>query len=304
MRFYVVDNTLIVKGEFEGLSTGMDGGRRRVSCVFNHNVPSDFDDREPLRYTDSVAAKLCIKKPYFGLLTAVMMKELVVVRDTQLTAFVTAGLGNNCHDPSMPGTINIILVVNGVMSEGALASAIITATEAKVKALFEAGHDFTGTTTDAVVVLYEKMELNSLCDQPYFEYSGTYTDIGQSIYRCVKKGVMEGLKRSTLSDDSPYRHRTFINALIDGKQKWIEHPAIDNGKGKCPYYPCHYEGQDCTYCYCPFYPCGDKELGRYIMGRTGCPVWTCKNCTLLHSPDTAEYLKEHPEASVEELKKV
>ncbi|MDP6613031.1 MAG: cysteine-rich small domain-containing protein, partial [Candidatus Hydrothermarchaeota archaeon] len=33
--------------------------------------------------------------------------------------------------------------------------------------------------------------------------------------------------------------------------------ALEKGAGseKCEYYPCHFQGQDCTWCFCPFYPC-------------------------------------------------
>ena len=33
---------------------------------------------------------------------------------------------------------------------------------------------------------------------------------------------------------------------------------------KCKYNPCHYEGQDCTFCYCPFYPCNDTRFGKEL----------------------------------------
>ena len=32
----------------------------------------------------------------------------------------------------------------------------------------------------------------------------------------------------------------------------------------CEYYPCHYDGMDCTFCYCPFFPCKDPRYGRYV----------------------------------------
>jgi histidinol-phosphate aminotransferase len=56
-------------------------------------------------------------------------------------------------------------------------------------------------------------------------------------------------------------------------------------KGKeCNYYPCHFEGQDCSYCFCPFYPCEDENLGSYIRGKNRKVVWTCKNCRHIHEP--------------------
>jgi len=138
--------------------------------VINHEVGRDFNEDDPVAYMGRVASKLGVERPCFCFLTAVQMDNLCVVRDQQVTAFITAGISNPCHDPSVPGTINILLVVHGGMSEGALASAIITATEAKAKALFEMGLDFTGTTTDAVAVLAEELKTD-VCGPVFFEYS-------------------------------------------------------------------------------------------------------------------------------------
>lgn len=303
MRYYVVDKTLVIEGDFDGVSTGINGGRKRVKSLINHQVGSDFNPPSPVEYLDNVASRLNVEYPYFGFMTAVYMENLCIVRDSQLTAFITAGISNPCHDPSLPGTINILLVVHGRMSEGALTSAIITATEAKSKALFDMGFDFTGTTTDAVAVVCEDRTAGGICESAYFEYSGTYTDIGQSIYRCVKKGVTEGIKRQHMVTGSDrYKSRIFIYAQNGQSAYWIAHPRDDCGKNKCKYYPCHFEGQDCTHCYCPLYPCEDTELGKWILSSRGYPVWTCKDCTLLHYPKAVDYLSRHPRARTSELK--
>jgi len=301
LRYYVKDNTLVVLGDFDGMSTGIDGGRRRVGAVINHEVGRDFNEGDPVAYMDGVASKLGVDRPCFYFLTAVRMENLCVVRDQQVTAFITAGVSNPCHDPLTPGTINILLVIHGRMSGGALGSAVITATEAKAKALFEMGFDFTGTTTDAVAVLSEELDTD-VCGPVFFEYAGTGTDIGRSIYRCVKKGVSEGIKRQH-GLDGDGRSRLFVYAVAKDGPYWIESPHEKCGKGKCPYYPCHFEGQDCTYCFCPLYPCQDPSLGEWIKSGRGYPVWTCKDCILLHNKKTVECLKRHPDAGVGELKK-
>lgn len=293
------DKTLVIKGDFDGLSTGIDGGRRKAVAVLNHEVGKDFDHADPVAYMDTIASQMGIEGPRFYFLTAVYMENLCVVRDQQVTAFVTAGVSNPCQ---VPGTINVILVVHGRMSEGALASAVITATEAKAKALFGMGFDFTGTTTDAVAVLSEEPRTD-VCGPIFFEYSGTGTDIGQSIYRCVKKGVEEGIKRQHSLVGENHRSRLFVYAISDEGPYWIEFPRENCGK-KCEYYPCHFEGQDCTYCYCPLYPCEDPELGEWIKSRRGYPVWTCKDCTLLHKKKAVDYLAKHPDAAIGELKRL
>lgn len=304
MRYYVKDKTLVIKGDFAGISTGIDGGRRRVRSVISREVGRDFDHDDPARYMDEAAAAVGADAPHFAFMTAVEMRNLCVVRDPYMIAFVTAGISNPCHDPGVPGTINLVLVIYGRMSEGALAGSIITATEAKTRALQEMGFDFTGTTTDAVAVLTEERR-TGVCEPAFYEYSGTSTPIGQSIYRCVKKGVTEGIKRQhNIGDESTLRSRLFVLAQNDHGPYWIEHPSDGRGEGMCPYYPCHFEGQDCVHCYCPLYPCEDPELGEWIMSSKGYPVWTCKDCTLLHKKKVVEHLARHPDAPVAELKKI
>jgi len=58
--------------------------------------------------------------------------------------------------------------------------------------------------------------------------------------------------------------------------------GIRVGRRDCEYYPCHFEGQDCTFCFCPFYPCNDVESS------TGKMVWSCVDCTIIHEPEVAE----------------
>jgi len=82
-----------------------------------------------------------------------------------------------------------------------------------------------------------------------------------------------------------------------------DRPVIATGQGNCEYYPCHhFAGQDCTHCFCPLYPCKDPELGRFVKTKRGKRVWTCIDCTIVHVPEVAKYLKEHPEATTKELK--
>ena len=68
---------------------------------------------------------------------------------------------------------------------------------------------------------------------------------------------------------------------------------------ECEFYPCHYEGQYCDFCYCPFYPCGDSSTGgEWIKGRD---VWNCKECMWLHEKDAVECLREPLENILEDV---
>jgi threonine-phosphate decarboxylase len=75
--------------------------------------------------------------------------------------------------------------------------------------------------------------------------------------------------------------------------------ALDRGVAArsridCEYYPCHLEGQDCTFCFCPFYPCENTKTGGEVLHRsTGGTVWSCAGCDLIHDGDIADkVLKE------------
>ncbi|MHC1576464.1 MAG: aminotransferase class I/II-fold pyridoxal phosphate-dependent enzyme [Methanosarcinaceae archaeon] len=71
-------------------------------------------------------------------------------------------------------------------------------------------------------------------------------------------------------------------------KRTIENAASGNpsSRNTCEYYPCHFQGQDCTFCFCPFYPCEDEATGgRWIDSTTGGKVWSCEGCTIIHHPD-------------------
>jgi len=75
--------------------------------------------------------------------------------------------------------------------------------------------------------------------------------------------------------------------------------ALDRGVAArsridCEYYPCHFAGQDCTFCFCPFYPCENTRTGGELIHRSaGGTVWSCAGCNLIHGGHIAEkVLKE------------
>ncbi|MBQ2763366.1 MAG: hypothetical protein IJF47_06660 [Candidatus Methanomethylophilaceae archaeon] len=58
----------------------------------------------------------------------------------------------------------------------------------------------------------------------------------------------------------------------------------------CEYYPCHYDGQDCTFCYCPFYPCHDTRFGEMIKTKKLGDVWSCSPCLMIHDEDVCKFV--------------
>ncbi len=180
-NYWIDDRTLIVYGKFFGLSTGLLGGWKKVDCAFNHCITDDFYRMSPVAYLKNVAKSYGLKK-YFGLLTAVPMENLSIKSVENVTAFVTAGV-NNPNEM----TINTILVLESKLSESAMLNAIITATEAKSSALFKLGYHFTGTNTDAIVIL-STMEGN------YELFAGPASRLGKRIWESVFSATSESLR--------------------------------------------------------------------------------------------------------------
>jgi adenosylcobinamide amidohydrolase len=141
-------------------------------------------------------------------MTAAKMQNLAVYSEmcgkTVLTVFATAGstVAVTAGEPAASfkgnkiervGTINIILIVDGNLTEGCMVEAIKTLTEAKTVALREldirsqfSGDLATGTLTDSVVVACTKK------GDP-IQYAGTFTLLGELIGKCVRKAVKEAM---------------------------------------------------------------------------------------------------------------
>ncbi|KQC03052.1 MAG: hypothetical protein APR53_01745 [Methanoculleus sp. SDB] len=288
MRYYIADSTLFLRGLFTAVSTGAGGGLARVSTIVNHTVSADFREDDPTRYLEVIVAAEGLPPSFFGLLTAVSMNALCILQYDFITVFVTAGFSPGHTDGA--GTINIIVHSNEGFSDAALLGAVITATEAKAGALAAMGRACTGTPTDAVVVACDASAV------PRHRYAGPVTPAGSRVYEAVSFGVREALMRH----EGQIRRSTasfFIFSRFGGEH-WVEWKP-----DACPWYPCHYPGQSCEFCYCPLYPCGDPALGKEVLSSSGGTVWSCEDCTLLHDPGTAAYLRRNPEASLGELRR-
>jgi adenosylcobinamide hydrolase len=285
MRYYLDNNTLFIRGAFTAASTGIAGGIRQVSTILNHTVPSGYDHADPGRDLDLVVSRAGMGADYFGLMTAVDMHHLCVLQYDFVTVFLTAGVKN--PNPAGPNTINIIVYSAQGMTDGAMLEGIVTVTGAKAQALRNMGLGFTGTTTDAVVIAHEGRVAHT--------YAGPLTGLGERISAAVLHGIPEALKRHE-GEVVRAAPSLFVYSRYGGEH-WVEwEPEA------CRYYPCHFPGQRCDFCYCPFYPCLDEDLGQWVTGSHNGPVWNCSSCTLLHEPAIADYLKENPEASLKELK--
>jgi len=140
------------------------------------------------------------------MMTAAVVQDVAVEceagEDMVVCAVVTAGVSNALAVGASPpfgcyqaGTINIVLLIDGNLTQAGMVNAVITATEGKTMALQDlkvkdvfTGEPASGTSTDAIVVAItgkgEKLA-----------YAGTATVLGGMIGRTVRKAVFESVQR-------------------------------------------------------------------------------------------------------------
>ncbi|HAQ07459.1 MAG TPA: ABC transporter ATP-binding protein [Bacillus bacterium] len=146
-----------------------------------------------------------------GMMTAVMLEDVTyeLYKEDGFSVFivVTAGVGNamdasksGLHSYTRtPGTINSWVFISGELTDEAFIQSIMTATEAKVKAMHDlevkdrvTGTLATGTSTDSILIAAtQRGEM--------LEYAGTITAlgkiIGRGVYECTSKAIWKSRKR-------------------------------------------------------------------------------------------------------------
>ncbi|HJJ51519.1 MAG TPA: adenosylcobinamide amidohydrolase [Methanocorpusculum sp.] len=302
MRYYLRNDTLIIRGDFRAASNGAEGGLKDAKTLLNVSIPRGFSENAA-GYLERISARNGFLHPYFGLLTAVPMQNLCIAQYDYITAFVTAAVSDRNR------TINIIVTSAKPLTDAALLGAMMTVTEAKMKVIAERKLPATAQSTDAVIVAAEK---NGSAAE---EFAGPLTEVGMRIAKAVSHALTEafvrfdnylltnwGISRGWGGGASALMKRkrpSFFILSRYGGEHWNE--WVPEG---CPYHPCHnFAEQQCDFCYCPLYPCKDTELSEEIDTPAG-KLWSCMDCRFIHEPAVVKHLKENPEAGMAELKAV
>jgi adenosylcobinamide hydrolase len=196
-----------------------NGGLTDANAVLNIQVPEGSGSKKndfhwnPENFLIEQVQKLHLQKDTtVALMTAAKMHNLAVCTEkcgeTAITVFATAGktVAVTAGEPAASrlgqkiGTINIILLVDGNLTDGCMVETIKTMTEAKTVALREldlrsqfSGDLATGTLTDSVLVGCTKRGA-------VIQYAGTFTLLGELIGKCVRESVKTALyKQERLS---------------------------------------------------------------------------------------------------------
>lgn len=209
ISFYIFENNTFLIASLaplKVLSSAVLGGERQwARFIINHTVQKDYSSDKPTEDLARLAEKMNLGKDVLGLMTAVDVRRTVMSfnakQSVAVAAFCTAGVGNPCsagnfatanEGVAAPGTINIVVLIDGNLTQAAMVNTVITATEAKTMALFQAnirlpnGAMATGTTTDAIVIACTgKGKL--------LRYAGSATDLGFLVGRTVYQAVAQGI---------------------------------------------------------------------------------------------------------------
>lgn len=232
----IKNQTLVIwsKTPLKILSSALlNGGLIEANGIINVQVPegsgSDMDDihwKGPENFLIKAVNQLNLpKNKVVGLMTAAKMKNAIVSTEkydgVTLTVFVTAGatVAVTAGEPAASkssqlqkiGTINIIIIVDGNLTDGSMVEVVKTGTEAKTVAIREldirsrfSGDLATGTLTDSVVVGCTKRGKQ-------IQYAGTFTNIGELIGKCVREGV----KTAILKQENIVPNRPLVDRLAD-----------------------------------------------------------------------------------------
>jgi adenosylcobinamide amidohydrolase len=236
----IKNQTLVIwsKTPLKILSSALlNGGLIEANGIINVQVPegsgSDMNDMHwsgPENFLIKAANQLQLSKvKVVGLMTAAEMKNVVAstekYNDVTISVFVTAGatVAVTAGEPAASkrsqlqkiGTINIIVIVDGNLTDGSMVEVIKTVTEAKTVALREldirsrfSGDLATGTLTDSVAVGCTKR------GEP-IQYAGTFTIIGELIGKCVREGVKKGIfKQENIEPNRPLIGRLADRGLL------------------------------------------------------------------------------------------
>jgi len=185
----------------------LQGGFVEAQTILNHQVNThEHSTLEPESFLNNLAQQLRVDFPVVGLMTGVLMERHVrrmrIHDDLMIECFATVGLSNalTVGDPATYdeqfGTINCIVTINQPLTPAAMVEAVQIVTEAKVRAVQNAGVKSTvsgtlatGTGTDCVVVA-----CSTVGDM--YRYCGKHTKLGELIGQVVLAAVGEGIRKA------------------------------------------------------------------------------------------------------------
>ena len=174
------------------------GGWGERHWILAAQVADGYHRTDPAGHLAGLARDLGLDGPGIGMLTAVDVRLVTASREDGVAAAATVGVTHPSWAAaadaapaagSPGGTVNIVAVLDRRLSGAALVNAVMTVTEAKSQALWEAGFAGTGTPSDAVAVLCAP-------SGPAEAFGGPRSRYGSRLARVVHRAVLDGSRRA------------------------------------------------------------------------------------------------------------
>jgi adenosylcobinamide hydrolase len=173
------------------------GGWGERQWILAAQVADGYSRADPAGHLAGLARGLELDGPGIGMLTAVDVRLVSTGREDGVAAAATVGLSHPTWAAAKEtgtastatGTVNIVAVLSRRLSRAALVNAVMTVTEAKSQALWEAGVAATGTPSDAVAVLCPP-------SGPAETFGGPRSRWGSRLARAVHRAVLDGSRRA------------------------------------------------------------------------------------------------------------
>ncbi|WP_135301931.1 adenosylcobinamide amidohydrolase [Haloarcula amylovorans] len=222
------------------LSTAWDGGYREADAVYNLTVPEGFERtnldayrKERLGEADfpvgptlltglDMAHARCARSGPVSVLATVGLSNPAVLptgeggaADDETDAEATAGRAASNDDAEWrPGTVNLVVGADRSLDDGALATLLATAVEAKAATLLDAA-GVPGTTSDAVLV-------GCVPAAEPAEFAGSATEVGAAARACVRDAVHASL--AARYDDGPPTVEEAEYGVVTDRQTDVRRP--------------------------------------------------------------------------------
>jgi adenosylcobinamide amidohydrolase len=186
-------------------STVAGGGIGPRTWVINAQVPRTYARTDPAAHIGEIATACRLTGTGVGMLTAAKVERHTRAGDGGVDVVATVGLavvtwaaapedeapgdegpGDEAPEPVPAAhTVNLLVAVPVALTDAALVNAVLTATEAKTQALFEAGFAGTGTASDAICVAARE-------SGERVTFAGPRSEWGARLARAVHGAVLEG----------------------------------------------------------------------------------------------------------------
>ncbi|MEM1589643.1 MAG: adenosylcobinamide amidohydrolase [Candidatus Bathyarchaeia archaeon] len=215
LKLKLENNILALTSETEVTvvsSAVYNGGLGKAKAALNVQVPKPYDQKLLHEHPEQIILKAVEKlgldpKLSVGMITAADVEKFSMAtmsRDNlTVSAIATAGCslaetaGENIEASlTLPGTINIMVAVDGNPTESCLLQSFITATEAKTASLRDldvrstyTGDLATGTITDSLAIV-------STNRGPTIRYGGPASKLGRLVGYCTREAVKSAILKS------------------------------------------------------------------------------------------------------------